>query len=166
MQKLCGVAEGIEVKESFGELTGKGRGEVDARLVTRCNGVDASPQIIGASTIQEGYEYFCTHFVRLLRILFARTSIEPFTEVLTVVNTDLSKLLSSKQDEELNRSTNTHENALAIIKIDLLHVFTVYNMDREPGAQTYTEMIQQLAADNEDNNQAMLRSIFWIRHIF
>ncbi|XP_061362606.1 nonsense-mediated mRNA decay factor SMG7 [Gastrolobium bilobum] len=141
--QLPSDAKALAVKESYGRLTGKGRGKVEAKLATRGAGVDASPRTEGASSIQETYKYFCTRFVRLNGILFTRTSLETFTEVLAVVNTGLHELLSSGLDEELNFGTDTSENGLTIVRIVCILVFTVYNVNRESEGQTYAEIVQR-----------------------
>ena len=70
-------------------------------------------------------------------------SIETFAEVLTVVSTGLCELLSSGQDDELNFGTDTPENALAIVRIVSILVFTVYNVNKESEGQTYAEIVQR-----------------------
>ncbi|XP_027343615.1 protein SMG7 [Abrus precatorius] len=141
--QLPGDAKAVAVKESSGRLTGKGRGKVEAKLATRGTGVDASPKTEGASSMQETYKYFCTRFVRLNGILFTRTSLETFTEVLAVVSTGLRELLSSGKDEDLNFGTDAPENALAIVRIVCILVFTVYNVNKESEGQTYAEIVQR-----------------------
>ncbi|RDX75555.1 Protein SMG7, partial [Mucuna pruriens] len=138
--QLSGDAKALAVKESSGRITGKGKGE--AKLAKRGTDVDASPRT-GASNIQETYKYFCTRFVRLNGILFTRTSLETFAEILAVVSTGLRELLSSGQDEELNFGTDTAENALAIVRIVCILIFTVYNVNKESEGQTYAEIVQR-----------------------
>ncbi|KAK7304901.1 hypothetical protein VNO77_42795 [Canavalia gladiata] len=141
--QLPGDAKALAVKESSGRLTGKGRGKGETKLATRATGVDVSPKTEGASSMQETFKYFCTRFVRLNGILFTRTSLETFTEVLAVVSTGLRELLSSGQDEELNFGTDNPENALVIVRIVCILVFTVYNVNRESEGQTYAEIVQR-----------------------
>nr|KYP37878.1 Protein SMG7 [Cajanus cajan] len=140
--QLSGDAKALAVKESSGRSTGKGRGKGEAKLATRGTSVDASPKP-GASSTKETYKYFCTRFVRLNGILFTRTSLETFAEVLAVVSTGLRELLSSGQDEELNFGTDTAENALVIVRIVCILVFTVYNVNKESEGQTYAEIVQR-----------------------
>ncbi|XP_004513951.1 nonsense-mediated mRNA decay factor SMG7 [Cicer arietinum] len=141
--QLPGDAKVLAVKESSVRHTGKGRGKVEAKLATKAAGVDANPRTGGASTIQETYKYFCTRFVRLNGILFTRTSLETFTEVLAVVSTGLRKLLSSGQDEELNFGSDASENGLVIVRIVCIIVFTVYNVNKESEGQSYAEIVQR-----------------------
>ncbi|WJX31948.1 hypothetical protein P8452_20332 [Trifolium repens] len=141
--QLPGDAKVLAVKESSGRPTGKGRGKVEAKLATKAASVDPSLRMEGASSIQETYKYFCTRFVRLNGILFTRTSLETFTEVLAVVSTGLRKLLSSGQDEELNFGTDAAENGLVIVRIVCIIVFTIYNSNKEAEGQTYAEIVQR-----------------------
>ncbi|XP_057431121.1 nonsense-mediated mRNA decay factor SMG7-like [Lotus japonicus] len=141
--QLPGDAKSLAVKEPSGRLAGKGRGKVEAKLATRGTGVDTSPRADGASSIQETYKFFCTRFVRLNGILFTRTSLETFTEVLALVSTGLRELLSSGQDEELNFGSDISENRLAIVRIVCILVFTVYNANKESEGQTYAEIVQR-----------------------
>ncbi|CAJ1964519.1 unnamed protein product [Sphenostylis stenocarpa] len=139
--QLSGDAKAHAVKESSGRVMGKGRGKGEAKLA-RGTTVDASPRT-GASSIQETYIYFCTCFVRLNGILFTRTSLETFAEVLAAVSTGLRELLTSGQDEELNFGTDAPENALVIVRIVCILVFTVYNVNKESEGQTYAEIVQR-----------------------
>ncbi|XP_045833530.1 protein SMG7-like [Trifolium pratense] len=141
--QLSGDVKAVAVKESSGQLAGRGRGKVEAKLVTRGNGVEASPKNKGASNIQETYKSFCTRFIRLNGILFTRTSLETFTEVLSLISTGLRELLSSGQDEELNFGQDTLENGLAIVRIISIIIFTVHNVNKESEGQTYEEIIQR-----------------------
>ncbi|KAI5433324.1 hypothetical protein KIW84_020560 [Lathyrus oleraceus] len=129
--QLSGDAKAVAVKESSGQLDGKGRGKIEAKLVTRGNGVEAYPRKEGASNIQETYKSFCTRFVRLNGILFTRTS------------NGLRELLSSGQDEELNFGQDALENGLAIVRIISIIVFTVHNAKKESEGQTYAEIVQR-----------------------
>ncbi|XP_061342799.1 nonsense-mediated mRNA decay factor SMG7-like [Gastrolobium bilobum] len=141
--QLSGDVKALAVKELSGQLSGKGRGKVEAKLVSRVNGVEACPRKEGASNIQETYKSFCTRFIRLNGILFTRTSLETFTEVLSCVSTGLHELLSSGKDEELNFGMDTLENGLAIIRIVSIIVFAVYNVNKESEGQTYAEIVQR-----------------------
>ncbi|AET00210.1 telomerase activating protein Est1 [Medicago truncatula] len=141
--QLSGEVKAVAVKESSGQLAGKGRGKVEAKLVTRSNGVQACTKNEGASNVQETYKSFCTRFVRLNGILFTRTSLETFTEVLSLICTGLRELLSSGQDEKLNFGQDTLENGLAIVRIISIIVFTVHNVNKESEGQTYAEIVQR-----------------------
>ncbi|CAL0315844.1 unnamed protein product [Lupinus luteus] len=141
--QLCGDVKALAAKESSGHLTGKGRGKVEAKLATGGTGVEACPKKEGVSNIQEAYKSFCTCFVRLNGILFTRTSLETFSEVLSLVSTGLHKLLSSGQNEELNFGMDTVENGLAIVRIVSITIFTVHSVNKESESQTYAEIVQR-----------------------
>ena len=141
--QLSGDAKAVAVKESSGQLDGKGRGKIEAKLVTRGNGVEAYPGKEGASNLQETYKSFCTRFVRLIGILFTRTILETFAEVLSLISNGLRELLSSGQDEELNFGQDALENGLAIVRIISIIVFTVHNAKKEFEGQTYAEIVQR-----------------------
>ncbi|KAE9596306.1 putative telomerase activating protein Est1 [Lupinus albus] len=140
--QLCGDVKALAAKESSGQLTGKGR-KVEAKLATRGTGVEACPKKEGASNIQEAYKSFCTCFVRLNGILFTRTSLETFSEVLSLVTSGLHMLLSSGQHEELNFGIDTLENGLAIVRIVSITIFTVHSVNKESESQTYAEIVQR-----------------------
>ncbi|XP_054797755.1 nonsense-mediated mRNA decay factor SMG7 [Prosopis cineraria] len=139
--QLPGDAKALVAKVSSGRLAGKGRGKVEAKLAAKS--VEASPKKEGASNIEERYKNFCTRFVRLNGILFTRTSLETFTEVLSLVSAGLRELLSGGQNDELNFGTDTLENGLAIVRIVSILIFTVHNVNRESEGQTYAEIVQR-----------------------
>ncbi|KAK7276664.1 hypothetical protein RIF29_17808 [Crotalaria pallida] len=141
--QLCGDVKALSVKESSGQVTGKGRGKVEAKLATRGPGVEARSRKVEAANIQETFKSFCTRFVRLNGILFTRTSLETFSEVLSLVSTGLLELLSSGQDEDLNFGMDTLENGLAIVRIVSIIVFTVHSVNKESEGQTYAEIVQR-----------------------
>ncbi|XP_057725708.1 nonsense-mediated mRNA decay factor SMG7 [Arachis stenosperma] len=141
--QLCGDVKALAVKDSPGQLTGKGRGKAEGKLATRGNDAEACPKKEGTSSIQETYKSFSTCFVRLNGILFTRTSLETFTEVLSLVSTGLCDLLPTGQEEELNFGTDTLENGLAIVRIVSIIIFTVHNVNKESEGQTYAEIVQR-----------------------
>ncbi|XP_028797617.1 protein SMG7 [Neltuma alba] len=141
--QLPGDVKALGVKESSGRLTGKGRGKVETKVAVRSSGVEASPGKDGASNMPERCKNFCTRFVRLNGILFTRTSLETFTEVLSLVSAGLRELLSGGQNDELNFGTDTLENGLAIVRIVSILIFTVHNVNRESEGQSYAEIVQR-----------------------
>ncbi|CAL0307466.1 unnamed protein product [Lupinus luteus] len=141
--QLCGDVKALAARESSGQLTSKERGKVEAKFATGGTGVEACPGKEGASDIQETFKSFCTRFVRLNGILFTRTSLETFSEVLSVVSNGIRKLLSSGHDEELNFGTDTLENELAIVKLVSITIFTVHSVNKESESQTYAEIVQR-----------------------
>ncbi|RDX65589.1 Protein SMG7, partial [Mucuna pruriens] len=137
-------------RQSYSQLSGdvkalavNGRGKGEAKLMSRDTGVETCPIKEEASNIQDTYKSFCTRLVRLNGILFTRTSLETFTEVLSLVSVGLRELLSSGQDEELNFGTDTLENRLAIVRIVSIIIFTVHNVNKESEGQTYAEIVQR-----------------------
>ncbi|ESW13493.1 hypothetical protein PHAVU_008G201200 [Phaseolus vulgaris] len=140
-------------RQSYSKLSGgdlkahavNGMGKGEAKLVTRDTGVETCPRKEGASNIQDTYKSFCTRLVRLNGILFTRTSLETFAEVLSLVCAGLHELLSSGQDEELNFGIDTLENKLAIVRIVSMIIFTVYNVKKDSEGQTYAEILQRAA---------------------
>ncbi|TKY57141.1 SMG7 protein [Spatholobus suberectus] len=137
-------------RQSYSQLSGdvkalavNGRGKGETKLVTRDTGAETCPRKEGASNIQDTYKSFCTHLVRLNGILFTRTSLETFTEVLSIVSAGLCELLSSGQDEELNFGTDTLEKRLSIVRIASIIIFTVHNVNKESEGQTYAEIVQR-----------------------
>ncbi|XP_027939803.1 protein SMG7-like [Vigna unguiculata] len=124
-------------------ITGIGKGE--AKLVTRDTGVETCSTKEGASNIRETYKSFCTCLVRLNGILFTRTSLETFAEVLSRVSAGLHELLSSGQDEELKFGIDTLVNKLVIVRIVSMIIFTVHNVKKESEGQTYAEILQRAA---------------------
>ncbi|KAL2316875.1 hypothetical protein Fmac_030751 [Flemingia macrophylla] len=133
-------------RQSYYQLSGdvkalavSGRGTVESKLDTR----DIGPRNEVASNIQDTYKSFCTRLVRLNGILFTRTSLETFSEVLSFVSSGLHELLSSGQDEELNFGTDTLENRLVIVRFVSIIIFTVHNVSKESEGQSYAEIVQR-----------------------
>ncbi|KAL8129378.1 hypothetical protein V2J09_018533 [Rumex salicifolius] len=92
--------------------------------------------------MKDKYKELCVHFVRLNGILFTRTSLETFAEVLSSVKSLLQELLSSGSQEEHNFGSNAAENGLAILRLVAVLVFTVNNVNKKTEGQTYAECLQ------------------------
>ncbi|XP_022732164.1 protein SMG7-like [Durio zibethinus] len=133
------------VKEPAVRLSGKGRGKVVAKLASKDASKEPGPAKEKVSGFQDTFKSFCIRFVRLNGILFTRTSLETFADVLTLVSRDLCELLSSGPEEELNFGTDAAENALLLVRLVSILVFTVYNLKREGEGQTYAEIVQRAA---------------------
>lgn len=131
------------VKGSPVRLTGKGRGKGDVKLASKDTNTEGSLVKERASAMPETYKSFCIRFVRLNGILFTRTSLETFAEVLSLVSSGLCELLSSGPEEDLNFGADAYENGLLIVRIISILVFTVYNVRREAEGQTYAEIVQR-----------------------
>ncbi|XP_012065895.1 protein SMG7 isoform X2 [Jatropha curcas] len=142
--QLLGDAKGSVVKDSSVRLTSKGRGKGETKTAavkdakTEANAI--SERI---SDTREMYRSFCIRFVRLNGILFTRTSLETFAEVLSLVSNEFCELLSSGPEEELNFGTDAVENALFIVRLISILIFTVHNVKREAEGQTYAEIVQR-----------------------
>ncbi|BAT80863.1 Protein SMG7 SMG7-like protein [Vigna angularis] len=137
-------------RQSYSKLSGdvkehavNGMGKGEAKLVARDTGVETCPRKEGASNIQETYKSFCTCLVRLNGILFTRTSLETFSEVLSLVSAGLHELLLPGQDEELKFGLDTLVNKLVIVRIVSMIIFTVHNVKKESEGQTYAEILQR-----------------------
>ncbi|KAE8657816.1 Protein SMG7 [Hibiscus syriacus] len=125
--------------------SGKGRGKVEAKLASKDGNMEKSPAKEKVSDVQDTFKSFCIRFVRLNGILFTRTSLETFADVLTLVNRDLCELMSSGPEEELNFGTGAAENALFFVRKVSILIFTVHNLKRESEGQTYAEIVQRAA---------------------
>ncbi|KAG6679137.1 hypothetical protein I3842_14G115700 [Carya illinoinensis] len=131
------------IKESPVRLTGKGKGKGDVKLASKDTNSDGSQVKDGASTGLETYKSFCVRFVRLNGILFTRTSLETFAEVLSLVSSGLRELLSSGPQEELNFGADALEDGLLIVRLISILIFTVHNVRREAEGQSYSEIVQR-----------------------
>ncbi|KAE8682500.1 Protein SMG7 [Hibiscus syriacus] len=132
-------------KEPAVRQSGKGRGKVEAKLASKDGNMEKYPANEKVSGVQDTFKSFCIRFVRLNGILFTRTSLETFADVLTQVNHDLCELLSSGPEEELNFGTGAAENALLFVRMVSILIFTVHNLKRESEGQTYAEIVQRAA---------------------
>ncbi|XWS52609.1 hypothetical protein CRYUN_Cryun11dG0085700 [Craigia yunnanensis] len=133
------------VKEPAVQLSGKGRGKVEAKLASKDANMESNPAKEKVSGVHDTFKSFCIRFVRLNGILFTHTSLETFADVLTLVSRDLCELLSSGPEEELSFGRDAAENALLLVRLVSILVFTVYNLKRESEGQTYAEIVQRAA---------------------
>lgn len=140
--QMSGDVKSSTAKEA-GRLTGKGRGKVEAKLASKDADMETSTVKESVSGVQEKLKAFCTRFVRLNGILFTRTSLETFAEVLALVSSGLCELLSSGPEEELNFGSDANENALFIVRLVSILIFTVHNLKKENENQTYAEIVQR-----------------------
>ncbi|KAJ7964984.1 Protein SMG7 [Quillaja saponaria] len=141
--QLPGDVKVSAVKESRARLTGKGRGKVEAKITLRDTSAEAGLGKQEASNIHLIYKFFRTRFVRLNGILFTRTSLETFAEVLSLVSNGLRELLSSGPEEGLNFGSDVHENGLFVVRVISILIFTVHNVIKEAEGQTYAEIVQR-----------------------
>ncbi|KAF0932616.1 hypothetical protein E2562_010488, partial [Oryza meyeriana var. granulata] len=94
-------------------------------------------------SIPEILKAFYIRFVRLNGILFTRTSLEIFGELSATVISDLQILLSSGPHEELNFGVEAAENALSVVKLVAILIFTVHNANKDADNQSYAEIVQR-----------------------
>ncbi|XP_059665402.1 nonsense-mediated mRNA decay factor SMG7 [Cornus florida] len=141
--QLHGDAKASATNGSSGRTTAKGRGKSEAKLRPKDANIDS--RLVGEKAVSnhEIYKVFCVRFVRLNGILFTRTSLETFAEVLLLVSSALHELLSSGPEEELNFGTDPAENGLTIVKLISILIFTVHNVNREAEGQTYADIVQR-----------------------
>ncbi|GAA0143234.1 RNA metabolism protein [Lithospermum erythrorhizon] len=136
-----------EVKTSAAMATStrnstKGRGKSEARMPPKDN-MDNVSSI--KETATEFFKAFGTRFVRLNGILFTRTSLETFGEVLSVVRNDLVELLSTGPDDVYNFGSGAAECRLVTVRLVAILIFTVHNVNRETENQSYAEILQRSA---------------------
>ncbi|WCJ28855.1 Nonsense-mediated mRNA decay factor SMG7 [Euphorbia peplus] len=140
--QLIGEAKVSVVKDSSVRLT-KGRGKAEAKSAIKDSNSEANVVNGKISNIHDMYKSFCIRFVRLNGILFTRTSLETFAEVLSSVSSEFCDLLTSGPEEELNFGADVVDNALFIVRLIAILVFTVHNVKKEAEGQTYAEIVQR-----------------------
>ncbi|RLM84416.1 protein SMG7 [Panicum miliaceum] len=145
-------------RQSYGQLPDNNKVPIAKTLPPRSSGrgrgrgeVRFQPKDVNAETaarerecnILDTLKTFYIRFVRLNGILFTRTSLETFGELFSSVSNDLQILLSSGLEEELNFGSDTAENALAVVRLTAILIFTVHNVKKEPDSQSYAEIVQR-----------------------
>ncbi|OIS97991.1 PREDICTED: protein SMG7-like [Nicotiana attenuata] len=136
-------AKALFIKAEPSRTTGKGRGKCETRKPLKDVKVEASLPKEKASSISEIFKTFRMGFVRLNGILFTRTSLETFEEVLSSVKADLLELLSSGSDEKYNFGLDAADCRLAIVRLVAILIFTIHNVIRESDNQSYSEILQR-----------------------
>lgn len=129
------------VKESDDQTNTRGTETKETRLQAKEVNVDGSSE--RAPNNHDIYKSFCIRFVRLNGILFTRTSLDTFGEVLSLVSSLLRELLSSGPEEELNFGLDAADNGLLIVRLVSILIFTVHNVKREAEGQSYAEILQR-----------------------
>jgi len=145
-------------RQSYGQLSDNNKVPIAKALPPRSSGrvrgrgeVRFQPKDVNAETaarqrecnIPDTLKTFYIRFVRLNGILFTRTSLETFGELFSSVSNDLQILLSSGLEEELNFGSDAAENALAVVRLTAILIFTVHNVKKEPDSQSYAEIVQR-----------------------
>ncbi|VAI30792.1 unnamed protein product [Triticum turgidum subsp. durum] len=121
---------------------GRGRGRGEIRFQPKDVNTEAASKEREQS-IPDTLKSFFVRFVRLNGILFTRTSLETFEELFDVVINDLKILLSSGPNEEFHFGSDAAENALVIVRLVAILIFTVHNVKKEPDNQSYAEIVQR-----------------------
>ncbi|KAG5242546.1 protein SMG [Salix suchowensis] len=131
-------------RQSFSQLCGDAKASLTKNATRQIdNKKDASALKKNTSSIPETLKAFRIRFVRLNGILFTRTSLETFEEVLSVVKSDLLELLSSGPKEEYNFGSSAEDNGLVIVRLISILIFTVYNVNREAKLDSYADNLQR-----------------------
>ncbi|GAB4843936.1 hypothetical protein Ancab_013900 [Ancistrocladus abbreviatus] len=121
----------------------KGRGKGEARLLPKDTKGEASLIKERACSIPETLKAFSVKFVRLNGILFTRTSLETFGDVLSMARSDFLELLFTGSEEEYNLGSDATESGLFIVRLVTILIFTVHNVNRESENQSYAEILQR-----------------------
>lgn len=131
------------VKTATSRMSSKGKGRGEARALAKENRRQASPTKEKAPSIPETFKAFCIKFVRVNGILFTRTSLETFADVLSMAKNDFLVLLSSGLEEQYNFGSDAAECGLVIVRMVAILIFTVHNVNRESESQSYAEILQR-----------------------
>ncbi|XP_055809262.1 nonsense-mediated mRNA decay factor SMG7-like [Solanum dulcamara] len=141
--QLPGDAKASFIKAAPSRTTGKGRDKYETRQSLKDGKVEASLAKEKASSISEIFKTFSTGYVRLNGILFTRTSLETFDEVLSMVKNDLLELLSSGSEEKYSFGSDAADCRLAIVRLVAILIFTIHNVIRESDNQSYADILQR-----------------------
>lgn len=152
--QLSGDAKASSIKAAPSRTTGKGRGKYETRQSLKDGKVDASLPKEKASSISEIFKTFSTGYVRLNGILFTRTSLETFDEVLSMVKNGLLELLSSGSDEKYTFGSDAAACRLAIIRLVAILIFTIHNVIKESDNQSYADILQRSVLLQKANTAA------------
>jgi protein SMG7 len=133
----------VPSKDSSKRLTGKGRGKgadislKDATLV-------AGPEKDKVTIANEMLKAFSIRFVHLNGILFTRTSLETFFDVLASTSSSLREVISLGSAKELTLGIDTSDSALFIVRVVTMLIFSVHNSKKETEGQSYAEIVQRV----------------------
>ncbi|KAK8543394.1 hypothetical protein V6N13_136094 [Hibiscus sabdariffa] len=178
--QLPGDVSAPLVKEPAVRLSGKSRGKVEAKLSSKDTNMDMSPDREKVSGVQDTFKSFCIRFVRLNGILFTRTSLETFADVLSLVSRDLCELLSSRPEEELKFGADAAQNRAALLQNAFTAIFELMRHVVEgcsqlqdvsssytlPAILVFLEWLAcchdvAVAGSDVDEKQSITRSLFW-----
>ncbi|KAI4967684.1 hypothetical protein ZWY2020_019630 [Hordeum vulgare] len=121
---------------------GRGRGRGEIRFQPKDVNTEAASKERDQN-IPDTRKSFFMRFVRLNGILFTKTSLETFEELFDVVISDLKILLSSGPNEEFHFGSDAADNALVIVRLVAILIFTVHNVKKESDNQSYAEIVQR-----------------------
>ncbi|KAK1386573.1 DNA/RNA-binding domain [Heracleum sosnowskyi] len=141
--QLLGDLKTSSVKTKQVRNTGRGRGKGDNKPTTKDVKVEVTLTKEKSRSMAEILKSFCTRVVRLNGILFTRTSLETFDEVFSLTKSDFLELISSGPVEALNFGSDTSGCRLLIIRLIVILIFTVHNVNRETENQSYAVILQR-----------------------
>ncbi|XP_017698117.2 protein SMG7-like isoform X2 [Phoenix dactylifera] len=125
------------------QSAGRGKGRADTSLPAKDTKTESTPIEEREFSASEIFRAFSTRFIRLNGILFTRTSLETFGEIFSSVICNLHDLLSSGPEEELSFGQDAAANALVIVRLIAILIFTVHNVNRDSEGQSYAEILQR-----------------------
>ncbi|KAL0735503.1 hypothetical protein Bca4012_011713 [Brassica carinata] len=131
-------------KDSSRRPTGRRRGKGGDISSKKDADVAAVPEKDKVTNADEKLKAFCIRFVRLNGILFTRTSLETFSDVLASTSSSLRDLISSSLTEEMSFGKDTSDSALFIVRLVTILVFSVDNSKKEKEGQSYAEIVNRV----------------------
>ncbi|KAK9671211.1 hypothetical protein RND81_12G013800 [Saponaria officinalis] len=132
-----------KVKVAAPRMNGKMRGRGEFKSFSKDNRNQSIPSKEKALSIPETLKSFSVKFVRVNGILFTRTSLETFEDVMLMTKNELMVLLSSGSDEKHNFGSDVAECGLFIVRLVAILIYTVHNVNRESENQSHAEILQR-----------------------
>ncbi|CAN7038034.1 hypothetical protein BRARA_B00821 [Brassica rapa] len=136
-------------KDSSSKPNGKGRGKGEDNPSKDAN-VASVPEKDKVTSANVMLKAFCIRFVRLNGILFTRTSLETFFDVLASTSISLRELITSSLMEELVFGKDTSDSALFIVRLVTILIFSAHNLKKgtdpkkETEGQSYAQIVQRV----------------------
>lgn len=141
--QLIGGAKTSASKPVPVRMNGKGRSRAEARFSGKDHKVEASPIKERVASTTCTTKTFSVKFVRLNGILFTRTSMETFADVLSMAKIDFLELLSSHSEDARCFGSNAAESELFIVRLVAIIIFSVHNARRDSEDQSHAEILQR-----------------------
>ncbi|MFS7904240.1 putative telomerase activating protein Est1 [Helianthus anomalus] len=141
--QLLGDSKPAPIKKLPARMNGRGRNRGETRVSLKDRKTEPQIALEKDITVPETLKAFSIRFVRLIGILFTRTSLETFGDVFSLARTEFLHLLSSGSDEVLNLGSDFNECKLFVTRFISIMIFTVYNANKETENQSYTEILQR-----------------------